>query len=413
MKLVHHLRLACKVLLRRKGFTAISLFTIAATLLVVSTCAAFLDVVFGTNPPESRLDRAVGIMAMGMYGPRGGTTSSAGYGFLDRYMRDVPGVEEKTFFSYPSGATAYVDGRRVRLMRKRTDGSFWRVFDLHFLEGGPFTDEDERDHNFVAVVNAAMRDKLLGSGPAVGRWIEIEGQRFRVVGVVDNVPIVKLLPGADVWVPLSTSRSELYKTEFVGTYLAIFVARSRSDLGAIRAEIGRRILTTPSPNPDFPEMRGGADTKFEAQSRMLLADHLDSARPAGLFGLFVGAAVLFMLLPAVNLINLNASRVAERATEIGVRRAFGAPRRALLGQFLLENLVLSLAGGAIGFMLSTLALAVINASGFIPYLDLHVNFAVAGWTFAGAVVFGLLSGLWPAYRMSRISPIAALAGGPR
>jgi putative ABC transport system permease protein len=413
MKLLHHLKLAVRVLARRKAFTFISLFTIAATLLVVTTTVAFLDESFGHRPPESKLDRAVGILAMGMYGERGGQSSSAGYGFLDRHMRDVPGVEEKTFFSYPSGATSYVEGQKVRLIRKRTDGAFWRVFDFHFVEGGPFTDEDERDRNFVAVVNVAMRDKLLGGGAAVGRWIEVEGQRFKVVGVVDNVPILKVLPAADVWVPISTSRSEVYKAEFVGNFLAVFVAPKPSDLPAIQAEIGRRILTTPSNDPNFPEMRGGADTKFEAQSRLILSSRLDRARPGQLLALLVGAGVLFMLLPAVNLTNLNISRAAERAAEIGVRRAFGAPRRALLGQFLLENLVLSLLGGALGFVLSGLVLAAINASGFIPYLDLRLNPTVACWTLLAAIVFGLLSGLWPAYRLSRLAPIAALSGGPR
>ena len=167
MSLGHHLKLAGRVLLRRKGFTAVSLFTIAATLLVVSTAAALLDEVFGNRPPETRLERAVGLLAMGSYGERGGQSSGPGYGFLDRHMRDLPEVAEQTFFTVPNRAAAYVDGEKVNLFVKRTDGAFWRVFDLRFLEGAPFTDDDERDRNFVAVVSVAMRDKLLDGGPAV------------------------------------------------------------------------------------------------------------------------------------------------------------------------------------------------------------------------------------------------------
>ena len=146
---------------------------------------------------------------------------------------------------------------------------------------------------------------------------------------------------------------------------------------------------------------------------MLFASRLDQSHPGNLRTLLIGLGVLFMLLPAVNLTNLNVSRAAERAAEIGVRRAFGAPRRALLGQFLLENLVVSLLGGALGFLLSGLTLAAINASGLVPHLALGLNLRVAGWALAGAVFFSLLSGLWPAYRMSRLAPITALAGGPR
>ncbi|MGE0640577.1 MAG: ABC transporter permease [Thermoanaerobaculia bacterium] len=413
MKILHHLKLAWKVLLRRKAFTAVSLFTVAATILVVTTAAALLDEAFGHRSPESRLDRAVGILAMSESGEHSTRTAGAGYGFLDAHMRDLPGVEEQTFFTVPAGVTTYVEGRKVRLLLKRTDAAFWRVFDLRFVEGAPFSDDDERERNFVAVINTATREKLLGDGPAVGRWIEVDGQRFRVAGVVENIPVLRVLPAADVWVPLSTSRTEQYKREFVGSMQAIFVARSAADLPAIRAEIGRRILTTTAPDPERPNLRGGADTKFEAASRILFSDRYESARPGRLRTLLVAFALLFMLLPAVNLTNLNVSRAAERAAEIGVRRAFGAPRRALLGQFLLENVVLALVGGGIGFALAALAIAGINASGLVPYLDLGLSLAVAGWTVLAALVFGILSGLWPAFRLSRMTPVAALTGGAR
>ena len=61
-----------------------------------------------------------------------------------------------------------------------------------------------------------------------------------------------------------------------------------------------------------------------------------------------------MLLPTVNLININVSRIMERASEIGVRKAFGASSRTLVGQFIVENLILTLVGGAVGFGLSAL-----------------------------------------------------------
>ena len=160
MSLGHHLKLAGRVLLRRKGFTAVSLFTIAATLLVVSTAAALLDEVFGTRPPESRLDRAGGLLAMGSYGERGGQSSGPGYGFLDRHMRSLPGVAEQSFFTVPNRAAAYVDGEKVNLFVKRTDGAFWRVFDLRFLEGAPFTDDDERGEAEALTALHDLRDAI-------------------------------------------------------------------------------------------------------------------------------------------------------------------------------------------------------------------------------------------------------------
>src|SRR6185436_9662511 len=107
--------------------------------------------------------------------------------------------------------------------------------------------------------------------------------------------------------------------------------------------------------------------------------------------LLAGLAVLFMLLPAINLVNLNLSRILERSGEIGVRKAFGASGSTLVGQFVVESLVLSLFGGALGFLLSGLVLAALNASGAIPYAQLTLNLRVFLWGVAFSAVFGLLS----------------------
>ena len=123
--------------------------------------------------------------------------------------------------------------------------------------------------------------------------------------------------------------------------------------------------------------------------------------------------LLFSLLPAVNLVNLNMSRIMERASEIGVRKAFGASSRTLVGQFVVENLVLTLIGGAAGFLLSALVLRALNTSGLIPYAHFTINVRVFLYGLGLAVFFGLLSGVYPAWRMSRLHPVQALKGASR
>jgi len=110
-------------------------------------------------------------------------------------------------------------------------------------------------------------------------------------------------------------------------------------------------------------------------------------------------AFLFALLPALNLININVSRIMERTSEIGIRKAFGASSRTLVGQFVVENIILTLAGGLVGLILSVVVLRAINASGLIPYSQLAVNVRVSACGVALAVVFGILSGVYPAWRM--------------
>jgi putative ABC transport system permease protein len=103
----------------------------------------------------------------------------------------------------------------------------------------------------------------------------------------------------------------------------------------------------------------------------------------------------------------------ERASEIGVRKAFGAPSRTLIGQFLVENILLTLIGGAIGFLLSILVLRGIAQSGLVANAQFSVNLRVFAYGAVLAVVFGLISGVYPAWRMSRLNPVQALKGGPR
>ena len=120
--------------------------------------------------------------------------------------------------------------------------------------------------------------------------------------------------------------------------------------------------------------------------------------------------LLFMALPALNLINLNTGRILERSSEIGVRKAFGATSRQLVWQFVVENVLLCLVGGVLGLLFAKSALVWLEHSNLIPYLRVSLNFAVFGWGLLLAVVFGLLSGVIPAWKMSRLHPVQSLKG---
>ena len=124
-------------------------------------------------------------------------------------------------------------------------------------------------------------------------------------------------------------------------------------------------------------------------------------------------ALMFMALPAINLVNLNVSRIMERASEIGVRKAFGASSRTLVGQFIVESIVLTLVGGAIGLLLSLLVMQAINASGLIPYTPLAVSHRVFVAGLGLSLLFAMMAGALPAWRMSRLHPVEALHGRVR
>jgi putative ABC transport system permease protein len=93
-----------------------------------------------------------------------------------------------------------------------------------------------------------------------------------------------------------------------------------------------------------------------------------------------------------------------------VRKAFGASSWTLVGQFVVENVVLTLVGAAVGLLFAALALSAINASGVIPYAHLGLNVRVFLYGLSIALFFGLFSGVYPAWRMSRLHPVKALRG---
>ncbi len=266
----------------------------------------------------------------------------------------------------------------------------------------------------MAVINETTRRRYFGGEPALGRTLRADNQSFRVVGVVKDVPILRVFPFADVWVPIGTTKSATYRTEFTGPYMMAILARSRADFPAIKAEVASRLKEAEPYIPDrkiFQKIGGGADTLFETVSRVLFGgNELGDSHPDRLFGVLVLLAVLFMVLPTVNLVNINLSRILDRASEIGVRKAFGASSRTLVGQFVVENVVLTLLGGLLGLVLAVAVLAGINASGLIPYAQLHLNLRVFGYGLALALFFGLFSGVYPAWRMSRVHPVQALRG---
>ena len=117
-----------------------------------------------------------------------------------------------------------------------------------------------------------------------------------------------------------------------------------------------------------------------------------------------------MLLPALNLVNLNSSRIRERASEIGVRKAFGATSSNLVVQFLVENIILTFVGGVIGLILAYIIIRNIETLGLIPYADLKLNFVVFLSGLFLCFFFGILSGVIPARRMSKLRIVNAIKG---
>jgi len=417
--LINYLKIALKVLRRRKFFTFISLFGISFTLAVLVVVAALFQNVLSVVKPESRSARSLSINFL-RFGhsdrPGAARISSPGYLFLDRHIRpmegSIAGIENITVYATPTEVTAFNNGEKYLLNLRRTDGRYWEVLNFDFLEGGPFHRDDEARGNHVAVINQATRDGYFRGGPAVGREIEVDGQVFRVVGVVRNVPVYRTASYSDIWVPIGTAKSSSFRNELMSGFATTILAESPRFFPAIKQAVQEQLPRIAFPQPErWNSAITNAETRLESLAREMTNAYDRDPGTGKLVGLTLLFGFLFMLLPAINLININISRIMERASEIGIRKAFGATSRNLVGQFLLENLVLTAFGGLIGFLLAGLVLHLINRSGLIPYADFHLNLTVFICGLLLTLVFGAFAGVYPAWRMSRSHPVNALKGG--
>jgi putative ABC transport system permease protein len=412
----NYFKVALKVLGRRKFFTFISLFGISITLLVLLVATALLDYVFAARTPEVHADRMLGVYDLSMEGEGNIWGSPPGYAFLERTVRPLeklPNVERISYVTGGMTVVSYLNGRKIQSTLRRTDGDFWRVLDFDFLEGGPFTVADNENGRYIAVINETTRKRFFDGRPAVGKTIEADGQRFRVVGVVRDVPVLRYSSSADLWVPVTSAKTSAYKQEWMGGFYALILARSRADLPAIKAEFQSCLREAEKQLPDpknYKTLVTGADTLFEGAARLFIPARATVNPGNRLRAVLLVFMLGFMLLPTINLVNINLSRILDRASEIGVRRAFGASSRTLVGQFLIENVVLTLIGAAIGLALAAAVLRAFNVSGLIEHTQLQLNFRIFLYGLAIAVFFGLFSGVYPAWRMSKLHPVQALRG---
>ena len=267
----HYLVLAVKVLLRRKFFTFISLFGISFTLLVLTVVdGAVRPRASAPGAEEPRQDRTLYVERAVMYGPHS-TWSSNGRLQAVRQLRPQPARRRAAVAlrERHGPCTRTSTAGRSSSALKRTDDEFWRILDFTFLEGGPFGTADVAEARFVAVINAHdARSASSAAGRRVGQTLEADGQRFRVVGVVEDVSEMRSVPYADIWVPYTTAKTDAYKREIMGDWNAMALAQGPGGDG--RHPRGVQLAAAPrrAAGPkDYKAIVAPFETKFDGFAR--------------------------------------------------------------------------------------------------------------------------------------------------
>ena len=288
-------------------------------------------------------------------------------------------------------------------------GNYSNVIDVRALklrQGRFYNPEDEMQRARVAVIGSEAKEKLFSGRNALGEHIRVDGLSFEVIGVLG----AKMQEGNDdinrvIYVPFSTM-SELKSTHYLDT---VWFTYQTPEYESLEQSV-RTILAT---QHKFNQTDRQAVEVFNLMTQV----HQFEIITLGLKILMGFIGTLTLGIGGVGLMNIILVSVTQRTREIGVQKALGARRRYILLQFLAEALTITFTGGALGIVLAyTVALSVGRLTLYSAFakngeagnirLIIAPGTLIASTLILGAV--GLVSGMIPAFRASRLDPIEAL-----
>lgn len=402
--------LACRNLLRRPGYSAVALLTIALCLAVNTAVFSVVESILLAPLPFPDSDRI--LILFNSY-PNAGSPRSSN-SVPDYYDRQQLEAFQEVAL-YQSESRPVGKGEAVRnVFSMQVTPSFFAVLQVEPESGRAFLDEEgEVGRDAVAIISHGLSRELFGEAPAVGRTVSVLGASRTIVGVMP--------PGflfadwdAQIWLPLAFNQQQ--KSDAArhrNGYQMIARLKSGVPLETARAQLDALNAAIAEEIP--PKLRESlAATGFHTQVHLFKDDLVREVRPSLL--LLWAGALFVLLIGCLSLANLQLVRATGRMRELAARLVLGASRWRLTRLLLSESLLLAVLGGGAGLLAAGWSLTLLDAFEVyqIPRID---EVRLGGSSMLAALVLtlgvGLLSSVLPAAIVHRFDLFAAFRGSGR
>jgi len=272
------------------------------------------------------------------------------------------------------------------------------------LQGRFFTADEDKNMARVVVLGATVKQELFGDSDAVGRQIKIKKQIFEVVGVMAKRGKVLFVDYDDqIHIPLHTTQKLISGVNYLS-----FI-RVKVDNEANVTEVMSSVVALLRDRHEITDLTGTNDD-FSVRSMAQALDMITTITNALRYFLIAMAAIS-LIVGGIGIMNIMLISVNERTREIGLRKAVGANNNNIISQFILEAISLTLIGGTIGvifgIILSWLIYLVVNSLGY--NYQLVITFSSVLLALSVSTLIGLIFGIYPARKASRLEPVEALS----
>ena len=419
-------RYSVRILARSPSFTAVAILSLALGIGANTAIFTLINDLMLKQLPVRAPDQLVSFGELSDSGIAGTVSVGTGGLFSYDFYRQIK-ENQKFFqdicasasFTLPAGLRTSATGPSSIAFFQMVSGNYFSVLGIQPLLGRPILpgDEDAPGRSPVAVLSYNYWQTALAGDPAViGRSITVDKMPFTVVGVAPPrfFGLKADAQTPDLWLPLTMQKELMQSFSLLdarGLYWLYLMGRRNPGMNMNQAQqwfssqIRRYMIDLEGPRLTparlqqiqaiklTPGARGGSDLRGQYKEPLEI---------------LMGVVVLVLLIACANLANLLLAKAVSRERETATRLALGSTRARVIGQILIETLLLSVCGGALGSVLAfwgTRALIgfVVGGAAYTVF-DPKPDLAVLGFTFGVCLVTGILFAIAPAVRVSRVAP---------